>query len=113
MLGTSTCHARASELKNVFVLFRVLEFQTPRQKEAVKGVGHCLLCVKKQTFCNVSALSALPPKADMCDATRDVRFGPIADMCGATRHVGFGPEAEISKFLFDHPVGPTEKTIGD
>ena len=24
--------------------------------------------------------SALPPKADMCSATRDVRFGPIADM---------------------------------
>jgi hypothetical protein len=28
-------------------------------------------------------MSALPPKADMCSATRDVRFGPIADMaCG-------------------------------
>jgi hypothetical protein len=26
------------------------------------------------------ALSALSPKADMCSATRDVRFGPIADM---------------------------------
>jgi hypothetical protein len=26
------------------------------------------------------AMSALPPKADMCGATRDVRFGPIADM---------------------------------
>ena len=25
-------------------------------------------------------LSALPPKADMCGATRDVRFGPKADM---------------------------------
>ena len=25
-------------------------------------------------------MSALPPKADMCSATRDVRFGPIADM---------------------------------
>jgi hypothetical protein len=24
--------------------------------------------------------SALPPKADMCGATRDVRFGPIADI---------------------------------
>ena len=23
-------------------------------------------------------MSALPPKADMCGATRDVRFGPIA-----------------------------------
>jgi hypothetical protein len=27
-------------------------------------------------------MSALPPKADMCGAARDVRFGPIADiMC--------------------------------
>jgi hypothetical protein len=25
-------------------------------------------------------MSALPPKADMCDATRYVRFGPIADI---------------------------------
>jgi hypothetical protein len=26
-------------------------------------------------------VSALPPKADMCGAARDVRFGPIADVC--------------------------------
>ena len=26
------------------------------------------------------AMSALPPKADMCGAKRDVRFVPIADM---------------------------------
>src|SRR5262245_1710586 len=26
------------------------------------------------------AMSALPPKADMCDAAMDVRFGPIADI---------------------------------
>jgi hypothetical protein len=26
------------------------------------------------------AMSALPPKADVCSANRDVRFGPIADM---------------------------------
>jgi hypothetical protein len=25
-------------------------------------------------------MSALPPKADMCSATRDVRYGPIADI---------------------------------
>jgi hypothetical protein len=29
-------------------------------------------------------MSALPPKADMCGATRDVRFGPIAE----TRQIG-------------------------
>ena len=27
-----------------------------------------------------TVMSALPPKADMCGATRDVRFGPIADI---------------------------------
>ena len=27
-------------------------------------------------------MSALPPKADMCGATRDVRFGPKADIEG-------------------------------
>ena len=26
------------------------------------------------------AMSALLPKADMCGATRDVRYGPIADI---------------------------------
>ena len=25
-------------------------------------------------------MSALPPKADMCDANKDVRFGPKADI---------------------------------
>ena len=34
-------------------------------------------------------MSALPPKADMCSATRDVRFVPKADI----------------GFLFDHVVG--------
>jgi hypothetical protein len=29
------------------------------------------------------AMSALLPKADMCSATSDVRFGPIADSCTA------------------------------
>src|SRR5262249_48083919 len=31
-----------------------------------------------------TVMSALPPKADVCGATRDVRFGPIADSCSAT-----------------------------
>ena len=38
-------------------------------------------------------MSALPPKADMCAATRDVCYGPKAD---------------ISR-LFDHRVGPGEQ----
>src|SRR5262245_5577824 len=35
---------------------------------------------QKQTFCIALAMSALPPKADMCGANRHVRFGPIADI---------------------------------
>jgi len=35
---------------------------------------------QKQTSEHVRAMSALPPKADMCGATRDVCFGPKADM---------------------------------
>jgi len=31
------------------------------------------------------AMSALPPKADMCGATSDVRYGPKADSCSAAR----------------------------
>jgi hypothetical protein len=34
---------------------------------------------QKQTFRSAIGMSALPPKADMCGAARDVRFGPIAD----------------------------------
>ena len=33
-----------------------------------------------RTFPQVCAMSALPPKADMCSATRYVRFVPIADI---------------------------------
>jgi len=32
-----------------------------------------------------TVMSALPPKADMCGAARDVRFGPIADIPAITR----------------------------
>ena len=35
---------------------------------------------QKQTFAPQKAMSALPPKADMCSATRDVRYGPKADI---------------------------------
>ena len=34
----------------------------------------------KRTFCDAGAMSALPPKADMCDAKTNVRFVPITDM---------------------------------
>jgi hypothetical protein len=35
---------------------------------------------QKQTFALQKVMSALPPKADMCIATSEVRFGPQADM---------------------------------
>jgi hypothetical protein len=38
-------------------------------------------------------MSALPPKADMCSAARDVCFGPIADICSARVRVRFTPES--------------------
>src|SRR5262249_21245263 len=42
-------------------------------------------------------MSALPPKADMCGATNDVRFGPIADI-DVSWSVGgaFGLQQELS-----------------
>jgi hypothetical protein len=36
----------------------------------------------KQTFRDAKAMSALPPKADMCSALAYVCFGPIADISG-------------------------------
>ena len=35
---------------------------------------------QKQTCAVQKPMSALPPKADMCSATSDVRYVPIADM---------------------------------
>ena len=34
----------------------------------------------KQTYAVQNAMSALPPKADMCSAMSNVRFGPKADI---------------------------------
>jgi len=48
---------------------------------------------QKQTYAVQNGMSALPPKADMCGATRDVRFGPIADTCIAANCA-----------LFDHGI---------
>jgi len=31
-------------------------------------------------MCSAKGMSVLPPKADMCGATRHVRFVPIADI---------------------------------
>ena len=42
---------------------------------------------QKQTCAVQTGMSALPPKADMCGATSDVRFGPIADSCTAAKRI--------------------------
>ena len=34
---------------------------------------------------------------------------PIADMCGATRDVRFGPKADMPHYSFDHFVGGDEQ----
>jgi len=45
----------------------------------MSALGH------KQTFAVQNAMSALPPKADMCGAIRDVCFVPIADIVSGIR----------------------------
>src|SRR5262245_52855383 len=40
-----------------------------------------------QTNAVQNGMSALPPKADICGATRDVRFGPITDMSHSVDHL--------------------------
>ena len=50
----------------------------------------------KADICGANGMSALPPKADMCVATKDVRFGPKSDMTG----------------LFDHLAGEAQNRGG-
>jgi hypothetical protein len=45
----------------------------------MSALGH------KQTFGKVRPMSALPPKADIVQHDRDVRFVPIADIVKVTR----------------------------
>jgi hypothetical protein len=56
---------------------RIVPFVTPKRAALMSALG------QKQTFALQWATSALPPKADMCGATRDVRFGPLTDSCTA------------------------------
>jgi hypothetical protein len=56
---------------------------------------------QKRTFALQKVMSALPLKADMCGAARDVRFGPKADICSAKGHVRFTQRTSIG---MDHFV---------
>jgi hypothetical protein len=45
-----------------------------------RGPGPMSALLQKQTFAPQNVMCALPPKADMCGAARDVRYGPKAGM---------------------------------
>ena len=47
-------------------------FEVYQIRAAMSALG------QKRTFCDVSAMSVLPPKADMCSATAHVCFVPVA-----------------------------------
>ena len=47
---------------------------------AVPGASRMSALGHKQTFRDAEAMSALPPKADVCGALAHVCFGPIADI---------------------------------
>src|SRR5262249_41753382 len=48
---------------------------------ALRGKGQFMSALgQKQTFAPQKVMSALPPKADMCGAVADVRYGPKADI---------------------------------
>jgi hypothetical protein len=59
---------------------------------------------QQQTFAPHKAMSALPPKADMCSASRDVRYGPIADMRAHHSVETSGDNAEVSNSWFCCPT---------
>ena len=53
--------------------------------------GQCMSALgQKRTLAVQNRMSALPPKADMCGAARDVRFGPIADIGSLDDFIGAG-----------------------
>jgi hypothetical protein len=61
---------------------------------------------QKRKFAPQNVMSALFPKADMCGATRDVRYRPIADIvrCTAVR----GRRSVIYVFQPRQGCGPLE-----
>ena len=69
----------------------------------MSALGH------KRTYAVQKGMSALPPKADMCGATRDVRFGPIAGtFCRNIRRTdGESVRADISNLLKAITTGQT------
>ena len=54
--------------------------------------------VQKQTCAVQDAMSALPPKADMCSAKRHVRLVPIADILVAYCNSAFTSKGDIGSW---------------
>ncbi|MGA8177125.1 MAG: hypothetical protein WB839_20635, partial [Pseudolabrys sp.] len=48
------------------------------------------------------------PKADMCGATKDVRYGSKPDICNANRHVRFTPNSEQTSARLDRNADQRE-----
>ena len=70
------------------------------------GAPPCPLWVKSRHVHH--GMSALPPKADMCSATRDVRFVPEADIltiCKLRYFTGNRSAIEVRNCQSDAPVG--------
>ena len=65
---------------------------------------------QKQTYAPQKAVSALPPiataKADLSQTAMSA-LPPKADMCGALAHVRYGPIADIGQ-LSDQLIGAVE-----
>src|SRR4029453_12356656 len=59
-------------------------FSPRRNARMPSTLGRVL--IKRVWGAAVIPMSALPPKADMCSATRDVRFGPKADMLSSCEY---------------------------
>ena len=62
---------------------------------------------QKRTYAVQNGMSALPLKADMCGATRDVRLGPIADI--ASGHEGFRLERTHPRPQYLAELGGSEQ----
>jgi len=68
---------------------------------------------QKQTYAVQQAMSALPPKADICSAVANVRFGPKADIEGLEPRVarphcrGMLFQIEFFRCTNEEPQGKT------
>src|SRR5262249_34158837 len=61
-----------------------------------------------------TVMSALPPRADTCSATRDVRFGPKADSCSAAKRIAIRSlRRPLSAAMAAHSSGRPLATLFD